>query len=463
MTDEAPGEESGDESVRDDDRAARLAALLSVTIGSERDPEQDDAAASIARRSSRSDTGSQGRADESAPVEVLRGDVDRPGRTVGRGSWAMLVVLVLVGSGLAYAGSRVLRSSTTGVVLAPVVDPAEPGYEALVDASPTIVVQHDVDGELDSLTVLSLATPEGAGGGGVLLVPTRTLAELPMLGETTVDSVYDPARPQVQADAVGHLLGVGMEESALVSDDRWADLVAPVAPIEIDNPNEILSDGAVRFEAGEIELEPEDVGPYLRATVEGESDLARLFRHETFWVAWLDAVGADGSDAAVPGELDSGIGRFVRALARSEHEVETLPVETVVPDGGANDGEDDEEPAPVFSPRSAQMQALVDRLVPLPLSPAPGIRARVRILNGTTDIAEAADVAGRLPPAGVSVTIVGNAPRLDVEETTIEYAGEDFADEAEAIAEILGVGRVVEDTRPSDAVDITVTLGADHD
>ena len=448
MTDESGSAEAGAASGNTEaDREARLAALLSVTIGSERDPDQDDVAETI---------GAGGSLDGPTGSSPTR----RGG--VSRGAWALLAVLVLAGGGLAYAGTRVLRSSTTGEVLAPVVDPAAPGYEALVDPSPTIVVQHDVDGELDSLTVLSLASPDGAGGGGVLLVPTRTLADLPMLGETTVDTVYDPARPQVQADAVGHLLGVGMQESALVSDDRWADLVAPVSPITIDNPNQILVDGVVRFEAGEIELEPGDVGPYLRSTVEGESDLARLFRHETFWTAWLDAVGADGSDAAVPGELDSGIGRFVRALARSEHDVETLPVEQGEPDDAGTEVVDlgDE---PVFSPKSEQMRALVDRLVPLPLSPAPGERARVRILNGTTDVAEAADVAGRLPPAGVSVSIVGNAPTLDVEETTIEYAGEEFLDEAEAIAEILGVGTVVEDTRPSDAVDITVTLGADHD
>ncbi len=448
MTDEGGNQASGGESGSDvDDRAARLAALLSVTIGSERDPEQDDVAAEIGAR---------------APAEVHTEPAPTRGG-VGRVSWALLAVLVLAGSGLAYTGTRLLRSSTTGEVLAPVVDPAAPGYEALVDPSPTLVVQHDVDGELDSLTVLSLATPDG-DGGGVLFVPTRTLAELPMLGETTVDAVYDPARPQVQADAVGHLLGVGMQESALVSDARWSDLVAPVAPIEIDNPNEIVEDGEVRFEAGEIELEAADVGPYLRATVEGESDLARLFRHETFWSAWLDAVGADGSDGAVPGELDSGIGRFVRALARTEHDVDTLPVEAVPGEAVAIDeAAEGAVDAPLFVPRSDQMRALVDRLVPLPLSPAPGVRARVRILNGTQDTDEAADVAGRLPPAGVSVSIVGNATTLDVEETTIEYVGEEFRDEAEAIASILGVGSVVEDTRPSDAVDITVTLGADHD
>ena len=31
------------------------------------------------------------------------------------------------------------------------------------------------------------------------------------------------------------------------------------------------------------------------------------------------------------------------------------------------------------------------------------------------------------------------------------------------VAEILGVGEVFEEDRPSDTVDITVTLGADHD
>lgn len=432
MTEESPREE--------DDREARLAALLSVTIGSERSPQQG--------------------VDPVPPVpDDHEHHVGRhPRRGVGRTSWMLLVVLLVTGTGLAYTGSRLVRSSTVGNVLSPVVDPTEPGYEALVDPSPTLVLQHDVDGELDSITVLSLATPEG-GSGGVLLVPTRTIAFLPLRGDVPVEVAYEPARPQAQADAVGHLLGVGMQEAAIVSDDRWADLVAPVAPITIENPNELSEGDEVRFEAGEIQLAAEDVGAYLRARVEGESDLARLFRHETFWAAWLDAVAEAGTDAAVPGELDIGVGRFVRALASSEREVATLPVEPVTTDEPV-DGTTDE---PAFLPLEDQLRALVDRLVPLPLSPAPGERARVRILNGTSDTSEASAVAGRLPPAGVSVTLIGNAVELDVEETTIEYAGDDYRDEADAIAEILGVGMVAEDTRPSDAVDITVTLGADHD
>jgi hypothetical protein len=108
------------------------------------------------------------------------------------------------------------------------------------------------------------------------------------------------------------------------------------------------------------------------------------------------------------------------------------------------------------------MESLVARLIPFPVSPSPGARARARVLNGTPDTTLAASAASSLPPAGVEVIIVGNASSFDVEETTIAYFGDDFRDEAEAVADILGVGEVVEDERPSDAVDITVTLGADY-
>ncbi|WP_436792727.1 LytR C-terminal domain-containing protein [Actinospongicola halichondriae] len=438
MTDDG----SGTPGTPGDDRTARLAALLSVDISV---PSAGDGGR---------------RAETVEPAESADSDetVSDGGRhRTGGLAWAVLVVLLLAGSGLVYGGTRLIRSSTEGEVLAPIVDPAEPGFEALVDPSPTLALLHDVDGTLDAITVLSLATPDG-GGGGVLLVPRRTVTELPLVGDAPVEAAYDPEVPIVQADAVGILLGSAMREVAIVDDARWADLVAPVVPIEIDNPNELLVDGEVQFPAGSVELGAADVGPYLRATVEGESDLARLFRHQVFWDAWLDAVADDGSDAAVPGELDSGVGRFVRALARDGNEIETLPVQ---PSSG-DDPDDDPDDLPTFVPRFDQLRALVDRFIPLPVSPGPGLRARVRVLNGTTDTTAASAVAGSLPPAGVEVTAIGNAATLDIAVTTIEFTGEEFRDEAEALAEILGVGVVVEDTRPSDAVDITVTLGADH-
>ncbi|MDE0802652.1 MAG: LCP family protein [Acidimicrobiales bacterium] len=455
MTDDVPGPSSPDA----DDRAKRLAALLSVDIERTTSPTKQPHVPVAMPVPASTATTSDPEASPDPPSELAStagsgpapADADRGG--VGAVAWVLLVLLVGTGVALGYAGLRIVRNSTEGQVLAPIDDPTEPGFEAVVDPTPTLVVMHDNDGLLDALVVLTLPDPD-AGGGGVILVPERTVMDLPLFETNPIEAAYDLGDPVFAADSTGLLLGVAMQESTVVDADRWADLVTPVAPIRIDNPNELSVDGEVRFPPGEIELAPADVGPYLEARVEGESDLARLFRHEVFWNAWLDAIAADGTDGAVPGELDTGIGRFVRAIARGAREVQTLPVQDATP------GRYGEEPA--FVPKFDQMRTLADRLVPLPASPGQGIRGRVRVLNGTPDIAQAASVASRLPPAGVSVTVVGNAGSFDVAKTTVEYFGAEFRGQAEEIAEILGVGEAVEDARPSDSVDITVTLGADY-
>lgn len=441
MTDERSGgsgpDEAGESAARvegsDDARDARLRALLSVPLGMPQpvaDPE------------------TRVREEHEAPS---------PRRRVGVG--AVLSVLVLLGlfatgAGLVYAGTRIIRSSTEGEVLADETDPAAPGYEALVSPTPTLLVVHDVEGSVAALTVLTLPNPD-AGGGGVVLVPTRTVSDMPIFGYAPIEAAYDLGTAEVQAEVVGDVLTTGVGEVAVVDADRWAGLVAPVAPITIENPDDLEIDGDLRFAAGTLELEPEDVGPYLAADHDGESDLARLFRHRLFWEAWLEAVAAAEDPSAVPGELEVGIGRFVRSLAEGSTVVETLPVEDTTVEGF-----DDE---PTFVPEPLEVAALVAELVPLPRTPRPGVRPRVRVLNGTDDLDEARRVALELPPVGVEVVLVGNASDLDQPETTIAYVNPSHEEAAEEIRDLLGVGDVVVDPRPSDVVDITVTLGADHD
>ena len=417
-----------------DERDQRLAALLSVDISA---AVAEHAEQHESTRSRRATTG------------TLR---SRPTWFVIL-SFGVLGVLLVAGVGLTYAGTRLIRSSTQGQVFTPVDDPSAPGYEALVDPTPTLVMLHDQEDQLDAITVLTLPDPDG-GGGGVLLIPDRTVADIPAFGDIPVEAAYDLGNPEFGAQSVGELLGAGMLESEVVDAERWSDLVAPVAPITIDNPNELSEDGEVRFPIGEIELEADDVGPYLEADDAQGSDLARFARHQIFWEAWLEAIEDEGSPSAVPGELDSGIGRFVRSLADGEAVIETLPVRPV--------GDDRYGPAPAFFPDEDAIAELLTRLVPFPVSPAPGARARLRLQNGTTDTSVAASVAAELPPAGVEVVLIGNALSLDHDTTTVRYVGEQFRDEALAVVDILGVGEVVEESRPSDAADITVTLGADY-
>ncbi|MGK2928675.1 MAG: LCP family protein [Acidimicrobiales bacterium] len=418
-----------------DERDRRLAALLSVDIG-----------AAVRAHAEQHDST---RTSTPIPVPARR---QRPTWFVVL-AFGVLAGLLLAGVGLAYAGTRLIRSSTEGEVFTPVNDPTAPGFEALVDPTPTLVMLHDVDGLLDAITVLTLPDPDGAGGG-VVLVPDRTVADIPAFGDIPVEAAYDLGDAQFAAQSVSGLLGAAMLETAVVDAGRWADLVAPVAPITLDNPNELRIDGDVRFPIGTIDLEASDVAAYLEADDFEGSDLARLARHQLFWEAWLEAVEDEGTAGAVPGELDSGIGRFVRTLARGSAVVETLPVRPV--------GDDRYGPERAFFPEGGPVTELLTRLVPFPVSSAPGARARLRLLNGTTDTSIASSVAADLPPAGVELVLIGNAGSLDHDTTTVRYVGEETREEALAIVDILGVGEVVEEPRPTDAADITVTLGADY-
>lgn len=437
----------------DADREARLQALLSVRVVAE-----DRAAPEpprIRRRSGPEVPG--GAVPAAAGPPDGRAEGSPPGRRIRIGT--VLSVLVLLGlfatgAGLVYAGTRIIRSSTEGEVLSAVTDPTAPGYEALVSATPTLLVLHDVEGTVAALTVLTLPDP-GAGGGGVVFVPTRVVSDMPIFGYAPIEAAYDLGNAEVQAEAVGDVLTTGIGEIAVVDAERWEGLVAPVAPLTIDNPDDLEVDGELAYPAGRLALEAEDVGPYLAARHEGESDLARLFRHRVFWTAWLAAVAESADPSAVPGELEVGIGRFVRELAAGPTVIETLPVEPTTVEMF--------EDEPTFLPEPEEVAALVAELVPFPRSPRPGVRERVRVLNGTGDLDEARTVARELPPTGVEVVVIGNASSFDHETTTIAYVHPWQEDTAQDIQDLLGVGDVVVDPRPSDVVDITVTLGADHD
>ena len=437
MTDDRPaGGADGTDDPSQEERAARLAALLSVDIAlparghapegsadldetfrafpaAERDDgatEPVDTPLVPAPETAPQPAGVEPSADEPSADRAPTADAPpepRTDRRWGNVAWfGALAVLIVSGIVLAYVGSEIVRDSTEGEIVSQETDPSAPGYEALVEATPTLVLFHDSGEGLEAITVLTLPDPAGSGGG-VILVPSRTVVDLPIFGEGPVEIAYDLGDPRVGAEGVGLLLGAAMSERVVVDDARWADLVAPVAPITLENPNELEVDGEVRFPLGRISLAPEDVGPYLSATVEGESDLARLFRHQLFWEAWLSAVRADGSLGAVPGEVESGIGRFVRTIAAGEAIVETLPVDPAV------EGAHGDETA--FVPDGPAVAGLVRTLVPFPVAPAPGLRARVRVLNGTSDVGEAPSVAADLTPAGVQIVLVGNATSLDIE------------------------------------------------
>src|SRR5690606_19969491 len=225
--------------------------------------------------------------------------------------------LTLGGVALAVVGVTEVRTSTAGRYQEE-LGPDDPGYEAYVVPSPTLAVLHrGADGSLVGAALIALA-PEDHGGS-VVVVPTSAVV-VREGGEATIAEVDRTEGAEAAASAVGQAVTAAAAEHVEVDDARWRDLVAPVGGLEVS-----IDAPVGEWEAGRVELRPEDVGAFLAARAEGESELERVERQLQFWNAWLPQVAAGGEDV-LPGEVETGIGRFVRGVARGEGSAAALPV-----------------------------------------------------------------------------------------------------------------------------------------
>jgi hypothetical protein len=355
----------------------------------------------------------------------------------------VLASLVFSGIGLSYAGVRTVRESTAGQRFDPTTDPAEPGYEALVGSTPTMLLLHEGPAGLVTAVLLSSL---GEGGGGVLLVPGGTIVD-PATRPERIDDVYAAEGPDGTLAAVGEILGVGIGEAKVIDDARWEELVEPVAPVDVENPDDLPE-----LPAGPLELEPEEVAFWLEFREPGPTDTNRLLRQQLFWEAWIEAIRASNDEDPVPGELDAGLGRFVRDLVAGPALVEVLPGRE---EGGDERGAD-------YLPAFDEIAPILARLVPFPTGNEPGSRTRVRLLDGVGDPELVTRVAPRLVPAGAEIAIFGNAPDgFDHAATTIEVHDVAMQPAADRLQDALGVGTVSAEPRPTDTYDVTIVLGQD--
>jgi hypothetical protein len=382
-----------------------------------------------------------------------------------------LVAVVVVAALLVWAGSNAILASTQGNLIRTVDDPTQPGFEALVEPTPVMLVAViNDDDELGSAAVLSLT---GDRVAGAILIPPATLVD-GADGDGGDGDGDDSDQAEVLADrwssdgaqgvrsGVERILNVGIDEVRVIDSAQWEALVAPVGDLVVESPDTVIAgsgaggtsgdDPSVTFEAGEIVLSPGQVGAFLAATSGAESDLNRMVRQQLFWGAWLEAVGANlQNPAVVPGESGTGLGLFIRSMAASQIELVTLPVRTVASPGGAVR----------FDPADEQVNALVATLIPFPVGSAPGSRLRVRILDGTGELDNGLPAASRLVEAGAEVATVGNATNFDYTATQFIVADSGDLEGAVRLRDSLGVGEVVQSAEQASAVDVTVVLGRD--
>jgi hypothetical protein len=394
---------------------------------------------------------------------------------LGRGTrwWRATFLLLLVGAAasipaLALAGRDAIEQSRAGRLIGVVTDPTAPGYEVLVEPSPVLLlVQVDAEEHLQAVTFLALSSEET---GSALFLPPAVTVERSG-GPVTLQDAWSAGGLQELTDTVEDLLGVGIADfdetgrllergdpSVLrVDQSLWSQLTAPVAPIEVANPDtvEVFDDegGLVaRFAAGGLQLEADAVGVYLAARGSGESDLNRMLRHQVLWEAWIDAVRDDGTDDAVPGETDTGLGRYVRTFARGVAGFVPVRAGTfVVP------GADDE----LYQVDEEWLSQLVAAMVPFPRSPQPGGRPVIDVLDGTGTAGASLRVAKDLARQGAEIRTVGNGPTFDYVETHILYYDAEQGAAAEAMREALGAGATELRENPDEVATVTVILGTD--
>src|SRR6186997_139890 len=84
---------------------------------------------------------------------------------------SLLTLAAVAALALSYVGIKTVRSSRAGQVVSTVSDPAAPGFEALLEPTPTLALLHVQDGQLESMTVLALSS--GDVGGSVLVLSPR--------------------------------------------------------------------------------------------------------------------------------------------------------------------------------------------------------------------------------------------------------------------------------------------------
>jgi hypothetical protein len=355
---------------------------------------------------------------------------------------------------LAYTGMQRLLDSRGGTTSSTSNSPTEPGFEAVVDKTPTaLVIQTDPAGRPTALTLVALG--RGDGGGTVIFVPFETALDRPKANIDRISTAYDPTKPddyEGVIQATSSVLRISFTETIVVSDTRWADLVEPVAPLSLSNPDSVRS-GDRSFASGPIELGAADIGPYLDArTRDDELEDNRLNRHGLLWQAWISKVKASGREDAIPGEVESGIGRFVATLAQGDAEYLTLPVAPV--------GEVPDRPMGYF-PVPEAIVSLITEAVPFPFSAGAGERFPVRVLNGVKGEIVPTSVTDPLVANMAQIDVIGNARKFGQETTVIEYYDPANLTYAETARNALGGGEVKLREGVSEPYALTITIGAD--
>ena len=358
-----------------------------------------------------------------------------------------IAFLVAVVSGAAAVGLPHLGRQFAGPD-APVPSAAPAAIE------PKVLLAHrHPDGTARSITIFS----DGDAAQSIVLIPAGTMAEVPSLGLEPLARALQIGGPTRLRSTVENLLGIRISHVIVADDADLSAMADPLGELKVEVPErveQVTEEGTVDvlYEPGLLRLASEEVPAFLSAKGSA-TDLSVLARHQGFWEAVLAKVSDDELTPGGPAPLS----KVLVSLAGGEAvRSRLLPVEPLGQEALPGlDGTSTE----LYQIDSADLARFIEST--FPGAEAPADRPRAQVLNGTGGVEVSARAAEKLVPAGIQVSLTGNAPRFDYRQTQIVF----YEASQEAIAaqarDALGVGRLVLSRRPLGVVDLTIIIGSD--
>lgn len=373
---------------------------------------------------------------------------------------------------LGYVGYRATLLITGGTNLE-VTDPEAPGFVAEVQPTPTdLVAITDAEGNLAAAVIL--VAGEGGSGGTVIPLPrdmsvpgsTGLVPPVRVEDLRTLEQVFADGGVEELRSRLGEALTFGFSSASVAGPEEFEALARMAGPISITSPDNLLElrpdeSEVVRWRAGPVTLQPEEVLPFLSFGGSNESVPNQEVRHEEVWRALLGALEGRGprelAAAGEPGDGEAGttspgLAALLGEVLSGDVLYESVPLTPTRVPGTIYI---------VYPPDAAALPAFVTRTIPSPASGVPGQRARVRVLAGTRDEVAVAAAVPRVVAAGGEVTLMGNAESFDEQTTRVEYVVPEARAAAEAIAAALGTTATRSPEEVAN-VDVDVVVGRDR-
>ncbi len=307
----------------------------------------------------------------------------------------------------------------------------DPGWRALVDPTPVLGVA-EVDRGMVTGVTLVVGHPQSAGS--IILVP----------GSLEIDGKPLSAYPPTESvDVLARSIRLSVSPVEVLDNTSWSAVLGSQV-YRLDSPDPVEADpGQPLFGVGPVEVDGLLAAPFVGRPSPGVAAASVQTRRHLFWNAIL----------ADPPTTETPLAAELQALDPTLSRVVDLPVTQL---------------DPVALPDTAAIESLVRDVVAFPAGAMPGDRLQVRVLDRTGD-ADLEGIAAAVASHGMEVVEIGNATEFDGGQTEViaplGVVAEDgtLPEDLYGLARSVGADAISIDEEPSEAVVVTVVIGANFD